>query len=76
MEDWPVGKTHPDWENLIEETGFRHQGGLDCNLNYCLTAPNDVAQGRPCDFSSLSKKEEKWKNQYIQTDKCCVCLLT
>lgn len=24
-------KPHPNWENLIEEAGFRHQGGFDCN---------------------------------------------
>lgn len=45
-----VGKTRPDWENLIEETSFRNQGGLYCNLNYCLTAPREAEQRRPCEY--------------------------
>lgn len=65
-----VGKTRPYWENVTEEIGFRNQGGLDCNLNYRLTAPSEATQRRQCEFSLLSKTEEK--SIYKCTDKCCL----
>lgn len=58
MEDCWLEEIRPDWENLRKETGFRNQDGLDCNQNYCLTAPSKAEQMRLCElFITLNQEK-------------------